>query len=225
MDQELTDYGELGVVELADTKWMPYVELSNKMSFEEMNQYFTIEFENYKWNPEETGEKRIQKHVTLGRQCTDEQDFYELEESLTAFDEELGVHKYCMLEDTDDTFQLEGYKQELDEKIKTLHIKVYKCENKLDDFGHPIGIIDSRKNHTDKIDYIEGITCKSEEEIAEFFDNHGKFRINYLAQKFATTKYEDPPVFTTNNWLRDYNLYLDRYDYTQAALQENTIIT
>lgn len=59
------------------------------------------------------------------------------------------MHKYCMLEDEDDSFELQGYKQELDEIIKTLHIKVYKCENKLDDFGHPKGIIDSRKNHTD----------------------------------------------------------------------------
>ena len=33
MDQELTDFGELGVVELATMNWMPYVEISNKMSF------------------------------------------------------------------------------------------------------------------------------------------------------------------------------------------------
>ena len=91
------------------------------------------------------------------------------------------MHKYCMLEDEDDTFELQGYKQELDEIIKTLHIKVYKCENKFDDYGHPKGIIDSRKNHTDGQDWIEGITCKSDAEIEEFFDNHGKFRINYLA--------------------------------------------
>jgi hypothetical protein len=46
-------------VQLADMKWMPYIEISNKMSFEEMNQYFTIEFENYKWYPELEGEERV----------------------------------------------------------------------------------------------------------------------------------------------------------------------
>lgn len=59
MDQELTDFGELGTVQLAEMKWMPYIEISNKMSFEEMNQYFTIEFENYKWYPELEGEERV----------------------------------------------------------------------------------------------------------------------------------------------------------------------
>lgn len=58
MDQELTDYKEMGVVPLNEMKWMPYVEFSNNMPFDEMNQYFTIEFENEKWNPFEDGEKR-----------------------------------------------------------------------------------------------------------------------------------------------------------------------
>ena len=105
-------------------------------------------------------------------------------------------------------------------KIQTLHLNIWKCENKYDDDGNQIGIIDGELNATHGVDYHAGSECAPEREISNHLVDLGYVQLMYVAQKFEVGAYhgDNAPVFNQRQWFGGYRLYTDRSYYSRSNL-------
>lgn len=101
-DKELQEFEEIGEVPFDQTEFVPYIQITDKIPFHELHKYYTIEFENYVWNPdadETKGERKEYREIVHARPCI-ASDFPGHEE-LVERDGRKGVQKICMHDRSD----------------------------------------------------------------------------------------------------------------------------
>ena len=148
LDIELTEYDRLGTVQFNKTEFTPYIHMSAEVPLEDLNQYISIEFTNWIWDPKVLGDDQAKTFTEVigTRKCTVD-DFPEDSEfeKVLKEDEDDGVQKICM--ENKDKIQLEGSKLEEANDIRTLEINIWMCKNVYDplDPETVIGIYDNKK--------------------------------------------------------------------------------
>lgn len=71
MDTELTEYDEIGQVALNTTGFIPFIQIDQGVDLDDLQRYFSIEFETWTWDPEggETDGDKIKKKIHNSKPC------------------------------------------------------------------------------------------------------------------------------------------------------------
>lgn len=82
-DKELSEFDEIGAINLNETSFIPYIQIDKSVNFHEAHRFYNIEFENWKWDPSIEGseEDKILKTIYPAKIC-EESDFPGIDDEL-----------------------------------------------------------------------------------------------------------------------------------------------
>ena len=70
-DKELTEFDEIGSINLNETAFIPYIQIDKGVDWHDSHKFYNIEFENWKWDPsiEGSDEDKITKTIYSAKPC------------------------------------------------------------------------------------------------------------------------------------------------------------